>query len=1030
MKKTVWLVLGAVAAFAFLAVAGVLWILSMQQPAVVVNKYNITITSSNTEYGSIDVSSIEDVEENTQIVVSGNTVTVNGTTITATPEVQTAEYNYVFSGWTCPQTVTKDTNIVANFSRDVRTYTVAFETNSVDSAYGADGTFDALSVVVPYGTTVATEGNRINFTYGGQVLESVTATGNESCFKVRDFTLGATTITGTATMTANFVVKSDSDYDYLSFTTDATNVSVKLKYGQTVTVVDVPRLVKIDNIVYTSKSIKENGFKDLTTVTKLVLPSSVDTIGENAFSGCTGLTTFDFVSGITTVGAYAFKDTRISSITIPNTITSLGSNCFENCLYLRDVTFESGCQLTQISDNLFKGCTSLWSMDLPTGITSIGEYAFAGAGSNVNFETVIIPEGVITIGHGAFSKVGIKHPYIQTITIPKSVTTIEDFCFYGCDRLTTVTFADNSELQVIDGYAFDGCSSLSSINIPNTITTFYAGTFEGCSSLQSFTFVNGVTTIPVYFFKGCTSLTEVIMPTTLSTISYGAFRGCTGLTSFDIPASITTLGDSDSLKDSPFYGCSNLETVTFKQSSALTRLYGSVFKGLTGIHNIIFESGSQLATIDQYAFAGCTGLEVLDLRNTFVTEIPTRMCTSYDNSKNCPNLTTIYFPSGLQTIGGYAFLSTSLSSITFPQTLTSIGSYAFWGSAITSINFAAGGQLETLNEGCFAGTQIESIEIPSSVKYMYGCFYQCLKLQNVTYEAGSQLLSIGDQSARGALFRDCVKLTSIAFPQASCTIIPDEACDGCYNLREVIIPEGYQIISSRAFANCRSLTQIILPSTISSIYSNDSVSSAFAFCYRLVEVVNKSSLAITAGATANGYVAYWAKQVISDEANTKLSTIDDFIYYSDLKYILIDYIGISKTPTIMANCGEINQYAFYGRGVERIVIPDLVTKIGYGAFTNCFSLESITIGSGVTQILSSTVEMQETFYGCWYLTTVIINSQTIYSGATNTSAYGLLLDRATTIMVLSTLTDGNSYLDNTSIFTMEIVGDYKVYTKI
>lgn len=997
MSKSVVIVIGVLLSVVAV-IAGIFLLLPKgNNPTPVPNKYQVTIQSGSSEYGVVDITSVADVVEGTAVVVDGNKVTINGTTITATPTEGNAQYDYRFTGWTKTPTITKDTTIVANFERNVKTYTVSLQTNSVDSEYGADGYFDELSVVVPYGTVVTSSGDTVNFTYNSQVIESLRAIGNESCFGVSSISIESQTITGPSSVTANFVVKSDDDYDWLAFSIDALAVSAKLKAGQSPSVANIPRLVKIDSTVYTSKVIEENAFKDLTSLTTLIVPTSVESIMANAFSGCSNLVNVTLNNGLKSIGSSAFFGTKISAITIPSSVTSLGVSVFEECSNLVNVTFVNGSQIAEISDRLFYKCRYLRPFSIPATVTSLGDSAFS---------------------HCTY--------YLTSVVVPKAVTEIGSYCFEFASNLSSVLFEQDSNLAVIGTRAFAGLSRLESISIPSGVTAFNTETFAGCESLQSFTFAEGITTIPIRFFKDCRALQSVAMSSTITTINEGAFRGCTSLISFDIPAGVTILGSSDASKDSPFDGCSNLATVTFKQGSLLTTLNESVFKGVTYVRNIIFENESHLSTIPSRAFAGCTNLEVLDLSKTLISAVPEQMCYSSVTNKNCPNLSTVLLPNGVTSIGAYAFTSSGLTTISLPQNLESIGSYAFWSSRLTTIGFAENGSLETLGDCCFAATQIVSVEIPASVRTMSGCFYSCQYLQNVTFEAGSQIETIGDVNTGGALFRDCVRLQTVEFP-VGCTIIPYEACSGCYNLRHVTIPEGYTTISSLAFSNCRSLLKVTLPSTIANIYGND----AFRNCYRLVEVVNKSSLSITAGSSSNGYVGYWAKQVINNEESSKLTTLGDFVYYvNGLDCVLIDFIGSSTTPTISEECTEINQYAFYSRGITGLEIPNGVTKIGKCAFTYCSSLTSITIPSSVATIETLNDEMQQTFYGCWYLTTVIIKSQAIYSGATSLTAYGLLLNYATTVKVLDSITGTNLYLNNPSNYSMVVEGDYRVYTKV
>lgn len=287
MSKYVAIAVGVL--FVVVSVLTVVFVLFPQNKNAEPEKYVVTIQNANSEYGEIDVVSIADVPENTVVNVSGNKLTINGTTVTALAKEGTAQYQYIFSGWEKPATITKDTTILAHFERNIKTYTVSLQTNSVDSSYGADGFFDEISIVVPYGTVVSANDSIVDFSFGGQVIESVRASGNENCFGVSSISIEDEIIMGPSTITANFVVKSNDKYSNLDFVIEADYASVKLKTGQTPSAVEVPRLIKISNVVYTVKTVEENGFKDLSFLTRLILSSSIETIGEGAFSGCSNL---------------------------------------------------------------------------------------------------------------------------------------------------------------------------------------------------------------------------------------------------------------------------------------------------------------------------------------------------------------------------------------------------------------------------------------------------------------------------------------------------------------------------------------------------------------------------------------------------------------------------------------------------------------------------------------------------------------------------------------------------------------------
>ena len=295
-------------------------------------------------------------------------------------------------------------------------------------------------------------------------------------------------------------------------------------------------------------SIRKCAFEGCSNLTTITIPEGVTEIGNAAFNGCSSLKTITIPEGVTSIGATAFWLCRsMTTITIPESVTSIGGGAFSGCSSLTSITIPES--VTSIGDNTFSGCSSLTTITIPEYITSIGGGAFSGCRSLKEFNgkyasednrclivdgalnsfapagltEYIIPEGVTSVGYGAFS--GCQS--LVSITIPDCVTSIGNSAFSGCQSLVSITIPES--VISIGNYAFSSCYSLTSIVIPNGVTSIGDVAFAGCSGLTSVTIPNGVTSIGNNAFNGCKSLASITIPESVTSIGDEAFRECTSL---------------------------------------------------------------------------------------------------------------------------------------------------------------------------------------------------------------------------------------------------------------------------------------------------------------------------------------------------------------------------------------------------------------------------------------------------------------------------------------------------------------------
>ena len=245
---------------------------------------------------------------------------------------------------------------------------------------------------------------------------------------------------------------------------------------------------------------------------------------------------------------------------------------------------------------------------------------------------------------------------------------IGDYAFKGCSGLTSLTLP--ATITTIGKYAFEECTGLTSLNLPAGITSIGRNAFSGCSGLTSLTLPAGITSISDNAFFDCSGLTSLTLPAGITSIGSDAFSGCSGLTSLKLPAGIT------SISNGAFWHCRGLTSLTLP--AGITWIGDCAFYGCSGLTSINLPAG--ITTIGEGAFAGCSGLTSLNL--------PAGITSIGEGAfAICSGLTSLTLPAGITSIGEYAFDSCSgLTSLILPASITSIGSYAFSScSGLTSI---------------------------------------------------------------------------------------------------------------------------------------------------------------------------------------------------------------------------------------------------------------------------------------------------------------------------------------------------------
>ena len=673
---------------------------------------------------------------------------------------------------------------------------------------------------------------------------------------------------------------------------------------------------------------------------------------------------------LVSIGEKAFFDTQISGdLIIPSSVTSISSDSFSECsnikrcicperfrfqmnslgymIFYPDYNSqfnEDGCLYSNDKTKLYyvplKFCGEY---ELPSSVTSIGDYAFAYCDQ---VTSVKLPSSLKGLGTGCFEGCS---QLSGEFDIPEGVKILNSNTFKDCKRITKIKLHDN--ISSIQSEAFSGCSSLESMKLSSGIERIYYGLFSGCTSLSEVTLPEGIQSIYSNAFSGCDGLTTINIPESVISLGSGVFKGCSSLNNINIPESVTSIGisafqDCGNLREivlpeglvnipqSCFQDCASLNKVTLKGVVAEIGL--SAFQGCNDLKDFVI-SKSLLPALEGDNFSETNYLNtLLTIPENIFIECLSSSWSAFRNLKVGENMSVLFsdgifdyreFPGddvnrAVLIKGNYSGLHSANIPDRFTDDkkiryyITMIAPGAFKGCTnLNSLTFSDRSQIDLIGENAFSGcTGLKSVELPSSLSAISDeAFRDCTSIEYVAMNPNVKKIGEG-------AFRGCVNLKEINLSE-NLTLIPRYLFSECVALESVEIPEGVTTISEDAFYHT-GLRSLVIPSSVENIGSK-----AFAECDEII-----------------------CLELVDSPACVNISN-DSFSNASSLKTLKIER-DYTNSP-------------FAGSGIEQLSIGNNVTSINESAYKGCVNLAKLSLGIGLKSISDNA------FNGCLALTELV-----------------------------------------------------------
>ncbi len=520
------------------------------------------------------------------------------------------------------------------------------------------------------------------------------------------------------------------------------------------------------------------------------------------------------------------------------------------------------------------------------------------------------------------------------VTIPRhilqgntryEVTGIDEYAFAGCSDLTKVEIPDS--VTFIGAYAFAECTALESVKIPSGVTRIEEGTFSGCGSLNEIDIPGSVQEIGAnaFWYSG---LTSIEIPGSVTRIGSGAFYYCLKMTRANISEGVQSIGEYA-------FGVTGLTEATIPES--VTNLEHCVFSECDKLKHVVFQCNVE--SLDGRIFHECTALERVEITGD-VKRI------GNDAFYGLPKLSQVTLPDSLTEIGVSAFRAcSSLKSLTIPESVTVIADAAFYESGLESVTIPK--NVTSLGDSVFYGcTELTEVRFACMIDSISRSMFEgCSSLEHVIVTESGKVTAIGS-----CAFQDLTSLSDVQLAEGLVSI-GSSAFSGCSNLKNITLPESTRTIETSAFFGA-GLESVTIPAGVTTLGSavfsyNSNMRTAEVKCsvQELDQVFNNCTNLESVHISGKIGMIKWYSFINLPELKTvqitgSVEVIDGYCFMNCPALTNVSFSEGLKT---------VEGYAFQNCiSLEEITLPGSLEWIQNYAFWNCTKLKTVTYSPGST----------------------------------------------------------------------------------